>query len=213
MIHIFDTKTGQIESCTRDPADPMPGNIGGTLTVGEFLGANTVGWTDTATMEAWNVFREACGAPVHVDEAFRRLGDRPGPQTPQFYAGTAFSVGSNLDAAGRAALQKAAAACGAWSVVDPLGADAATVHFDKRWLPSGRYAGAGLPNLFRGTRGSYVFLLQDILTALGCAPGRLDGKFGNTTDAAVRRFQKERLLAEDGVVTRMEWESLLAAIR
>lgn len=48
-------------------------------------------------------------------------------------------------------------------------------------------------------RGDDVALLQERLNALGFDAGRSDGIFGRATDAAVRAFQKEYGVAEDGM--------------
>jgi len=48
-------------------------------------------------------------------------------------------------------------------------------------------------------RGDDVVLLQERLNALGFDAGRSDGIFGRATDSAVRAFQKEYGVAEDGM--------------
>ncbi len=48
-------------------------------------------------------------------------------------------------------------------------------------------------------RGDDVALLQERLNALGFDAGRRDGIFGQATDSAVRAFQKEYGVAEDGM--------------
>lgn len=49
-------------------------------------------------------------------------------------------------------------------------------------------------------QGRDVVKLQERLTALGYAPGPIDGAYGPTTAAAVRAFQRDRQLEVDGVV-------------
>lgn len=53
--------------------------------------------------------------------------------------------------------------------------------------------------LGRGAKGSEVTELQKRLVQLGYVLGKADGKFGPKTEAAVRRFQKERGLRVDGL--------------
>jgi hypothetical protein len=51
-----------------------------------------------------------------------------------------------------------------------------------------------------GTTGSSVTELQHALTTLGYDPGKADGSFGPTTQAAVQKFQTDKGLPADGVV-------------
>ena len=48
--------------------------------------------------------------------------------------------------------------------------------------------------------GPAVLEAQQKLTALGYAPGKLDGQYGPTTAGAVRAFQRDHQLEVDGVV-------------
>lgn len=61
------------------------------------------------------------------------------------------------------------------------------------------YAALGDRLLGRGSKGSEVTELQKKLAQLGYVVGTTDGKFGSKTEAAVRRFQKERGLRVDGL--------------
>src|SRR6187399_1483428 len=58
--------------------------------------------------------------------------------------------------------------------------------------------------------GPDVLALQQRLTALGYAPGRLDGVYGSATIAALRSFQRECALAADGVVGPATRHALMA---
>ena len=209
VIYVFNTTNGNIEKYLREKNEPMPYNIGGTLTVGEFLGSYDMGWTDNETMLAWNRFRAFVGTPIHVDYAFRRVSDYGCEDNGQHYAGTAFSVGSDLSQARLRDLYDAAVESGAWNSVESLTARSTMVRFDKRFLPSGTFASWGWPNLFNGRAGNQVFALQDALNVLGYNAGTLDGRFGRNTETALRRFQAARYLTEDGIAGPLEWESLL----
>lgn len=102
---------------------------------------------------------------------------------------------------------------------------------DKAWthyaIPAGLYAAdeiaAALPAfaagegqavflLRLGSRGSDVIRLQTALNALGYDCGAADGIFGVKTQAAVRRFQRARQLAVDGVAGRMTWAAIERAL-
>jgi len=52
----------------------------------------------------------------------------------------------------------------------------------------------------RGMRGYDVGVLQFLLRKRGLTPGRLDGRFGRRTEAALRRFQRRVHLVADGVL-------------
>jgi peptidoglycan hydrolase-like protein with peptidoglycan-binding domain len=56
--------------------------------------------------------------------------------------------------------------------------------------------------LARGAKGAAVEALQRALAAMGINPGPIDGLFGPTTEAAVKRFQEKAGLSADGVVGR-----------
>jgi putative chitinase len=58
-----------------------------------------------------------------------------------------------------------------------------------------------MPSVLRlHSTGLEVSKLQRALAAAGCDPGRADGHFGTDTEAAVRAFQRQEGLDEDGVV-------------
>ena len=66
------------------------------------------------------------------------------------------------------------------------------------------------PALRRGSTGEYVTLLQTKLIQLGYDVGATgaDGKFGDKTAAAVRMFQRDHGLTQDGVVGKNTWAAL-----
>ncbi|WP_411333228.1 L,D-transpeptidase family protein [Metabacillus indicus] len=55
-------------------------------------------------------------------------------------------------------------------------------------------------NLKKGSRGSEVKHLQQLLTSKGFDTRGIDGIFGSNTDKAVRSFQKSKKLSADGIV-------------
>ena len=61
------------------------------------------------------------------------------------------------------------------------------------------YGALGDRLLGRGSKGPEVIELQKKLAQLGYSVGTADGKFGSKTEAAIRRFQKERGLRVDGL--------------
>ena len=63
--------------------------------------------------------------------------------------------------------------------------------------------------LRQGRRGSTVEKLQAVLNAVSDARLVEDGDFGARTDRAVRAFQRQRHLVEDGIVGRLTWKALL----
>ena len=67
-----------------------------------------------------------------------------------------------------------------------------------------------LPVLEMGSDGESVKALQILLNGLGYSCGKADGIFGEKTLAAVKQFQKENGLDDDGVVGALTWAALLA---
>ena len=67
------------------------------------------------------------------------------------------------------------------------------------------------PTLRKGSAGEYVTLLQTKLIQQGydLEPYGADGKFGNKTLAAVKLFQANHNLEQDGVVGRKTWDALM----
>lgn len=61
------------------------------------------------------------------------------------------------------------------------------------------YGALGDRVLGRGSKGPEVIELQKKLAQLGYVVGTADGKLGSKTEAAIRRFQKERGLRVDGL--------------
>lgn len=76
-----------------------------------------------------------------------------------------------------------------------------------KYRDAARAGGGASPLLRRGARGDAVAELQRLLTAAGFAAAP-DGIFGPATEAAVKRFQRARGLAADGIVGRMTWGAL-----
>lgn len=65
-----------------------------------------------------------------------------------------------------------------------------------------------LPVLRRGAEGAHVTTLQQRLAAAGFRPGRMDGRFGPATEAALIAFQRARDLLPDGVAGPVTWRAL-----
>ena len=69
---------------------------------------------------------------------------------------------------------------------------------------------SGKPTLKKGSSGEYVTLLQTMLINKGysCGSCGADGKFGNDTQYAVKKFQMDNGLQVDGVVGKSTWDAL-----
>ena len=61
-------------------------------------------------------------------------------------------------------------------------------------------AGPALARLERGDSGDEVRKVQEILKTKGIYTGDADGKYGASTEAAVKKFQQQNGLGADGVV-------------
>lgn len=65
--------------------------------------------------------------------------------------------------------------------------------------------------LSKGSKGEQVKTAQRLLKAMGYSIGLsgADGDFGAKTDKAVRKFQKDSKLDDDGIIGKKTWEALL----
>lgn len=90
-------------------------------------------------------------------------------------------------------------------------------------IPAGLYDGGDIPTptpttdkptLRRGSTGVYVTLMQAELIQKGysCGPQGADGNYGNNTEAAVKKFQKDAGLVQDGICGKKTWAALDAAV-
>lgn len=97
-----------------------------------------------------------------------------------------------------------------------------TGKIDKSWthwgIPAGLYDAVPegriivMSTLKLGSKGENVMALQKNLYALGYDPGSFDGKFGQNTLAAVKRFQKDYGLKVDGLVGTMTQAAITDAL-
>lgn len=76
--------------------------------------------------------------------------------------------------------------------------------------PSSNQNTEKLPTLRKGSKGSYVTLLQTTLINKGYKLPKygVDGSFGNETLSAVKQFQKDNKLTIDGIVGPKTWSAL-----
>lgn len=63
--------------------------------------------------------------------------------------------------------------------------------------------------LSKGSKGEQVKTAQRLLKAMGYKTGTIDGDFGAKTDKAVRKFQRDAKLDDDGIIGKKTWEALL----
>lgn len=70
-----------------------------------------------------------------------------------------------------------------------------------------------LPTLKRGSKGAYVTKAQTLLAQRGYDLGScgIDGDFGRATEAAVKQFQKDWGLQQDGIIGPETWKYLTTA--
>ena len=194
--------------------DPMPYSTLTTLRLREFRGksASPTLWTTIAAMEAWNLTRRKYGRGIPVGYAFRRIWEGGHGTRSQHYAGVAFDVGQSLEQRQRTAIYNAARATGAWGYVEPLSQTPTWVHFDRRYgTPACSGTTAGYPTLRRGSRSTYVLILQDALNALGYSTNTLDGIFGKATENALKACQRRFSLTADGVCGCASWRKIAEA--
>lgn len=68
---------------------------------------------------------------------------------------------------------------------------------------------AGCPELGRKSKGNITRLAQERLNALGYNCGAIDGANGPKTQNAIKRFQADRGLVQDGIIGTNTWRKLL----
>ena len=213
-ILIYDAYNNRFLSYNLSENDPMPYSYNNTLRVREFRGSSgsNVLWTTTAAMEAWNLTRRSYGAGIPVGYAFKRIWEGGHGTASQHYAGVAFDVGQGTSSSIRKRIYNAAMATKAWGYVEPLSMTPTWVHFDRRYgTPACSGTTSGYPTVRKGSRSTYVLVLQDALNALGCSAGGLDGIFGSNTENAVKAAQRSFGLTADGICGCNTWKKLTAA--
>ena len=213
-VYVYDSYDNKFFRYTLRENDPMPYSTDTTLRVREFRGSSksNVLWTTTAAMEAWNLTRRKYGKGIPVGYAFKRIWEGGHGTTSQHYAGVAFDVGQSSTAANRRKIYNAAVRTGAWGYVEPLSMTPTWVHFDRRYgKPACRSTTAGYPTVRRGSRSTYVLILQDALNALGYTTNTLDGIFGHATENALKACQRRFGLTADGVCGCASWKKIAEA--
>jgi hypothetical protein len=208
-VFIYNVALNRMETYYRNVLDPMPYSKGRTMTVGEFRGSSrsNILWSDTNTITAWNKFRQGWGKSIFIGYAFKRIWEGGHAARSQHYAGTALDMGHILSSTERVALQSYAKASGVWSYVEPIELTPRWVHVDKRYGIPACIAG-GFPALSVGSKGSYVLVLQDALSALGFLGAGLDGLFGKGTEKVVANFQANQGLMVNGMADCTTWNRL-----
>ena len=221
-VYVYDSYDNKFFRYNLGENDPMPYSTGTTLRVREFRGSSkaNVPWPPSQmrlqdhreAMEAWNLTRRTYGSGIPVGYAFKRIWEGGHGTTSQHYAGVAFDVGQSTTAANRRKIYKAAVRTGAWGYVEPLSMTPTWVHFDRRYgKPACRSTTAGYPTLRRGSRSTYVLILQDALNALGYSTNTLDGIFGKATENALKACQRRFSLTADGVCGCASWRKIAEA--
>lgn len=214
-VFVYDAYTNKMLHYQLNESDPMPYSYGSTLKVGEFRGSSgaAVLWTTVAAMEAWNLTRRSYGSAIPVGYAFKRIWEGGHGTTSQHYAGVAFDVGQSLGNTQRRKIYDTAVDTGAWGYVEPLSMTPTWVHFDRRYgTPACPNTTAGYPTVRRGSRNTYVLILQDALNALGYSTKTLDGSFGTNTEKALKALQKDFSLTADGICGCASWKRISSAV-
>ncbi|MFZ5353407.1 MAG: peptidoglycan-binding domain-containing protein [Bacillota bacterium] len=213
VVYVFNPDTRINERYYRGLLEPMPYSIGRTMTVGEFRGSSrsNILWTDKRLIASWNAFRTGWGRPIFIGYAFKRIWEGGHSAQSQHYAGTALDLGHTLSGTERDALRNYAVESGVWSYVEPASITPRWVHVDDRFgepaCPRGGYPALGV-----GSRGVYVFILQDALTALGFTGSGLDGYYGYGTQRMVASYQAAQGLPVTGFTDCSTWQRLTSQV-
>ena len=189
-LFVYDAFNNRFYTYNLNENDPMPYSYDSTLKLREFRGSSgaNVLWTTTAAMEAWNLTRRTYGRSIPVGYAFKRIWEGGHGTTSQHYAGVAFDVGQSS------------------------GADARKAIYRRYGKPACAKTAAGYPTVRRGSRSTYVLVLQDALNALGYTTGTLDGVFGARTETALKGVQRRFGLTADGVCGCRSWKKITEAV-
>jgi len=119
-------------------------------------------------------------------------------------------IAQNLKPSVRKQLHQLAVKLGIYTYVEPYTMTPTWVHVDKRY--GSPACSAGYPVLRYGSKGIYVFILQDALDFLGYNVGSLDGIFGSKTYNSVISFQKNYGISTTGVVACQTWTKLASLV-
>ena len=125
-------------------------------------------------------------AVEQLQKALKDLGYDPGAVDGKFGANTEAAVKSFQNANGIA--------------VDGIVGDITWLNIDE--------ADQSNPTIKKGSTGNPVRRAQKRLTLGGYDTGGVDGIFGAKTETAVKRFQKDRGLTQDGIVGPMTWNEI-----
>ena len=211
-VYVYNYDTNTVEKYDKNLTDAMPYINGRTLTVAEFKSnsSSSIVWTDKRMLIDWNAFRSGWGQSIDVGFAFKRIWEGGHGNQSQHYAGTALDVAQYYSNANREVLRDYAISSDLWSYVGNATDEPTWVHVDDRFgIPA--CAKGGYPILSYGSRGNYVFIIQDALMALGYLYGALDGIFGNATRNALLNFQVKNKLSVSGTTDCNTW-SLITSI-
>lgn len=213
-LYVYDAYNNKLLKYNLRENDPMPYAYNNTMRVREFRGSSNSPtlWTTTTAMEAWNLTRRRYGKGIYIGYAFKRIWEGGHGTASQHYAGVSFDVGQNTTSSERLKIRDAAVATKAWGYVEPISMTPTWVHFDRRYgKPACPNTTAGYPTVRRGSKSTYVLILQDALNALGYSTRTLDGIFGANTERALKAFQSSVGLTADGICGCNSWKKLTAA--
>ena len=213
-LYVYDAYNNKLLKYNLSENDPMPYAYNNTMRVREFRGSSNSPtlWTTTTAMEAWNLTRRRYGKGIYIGYAFKRIWEGGHGTASQHYAGVSFDVGQNPTSSERLKIRDAAVATKAWGYVEPISMTPTWVHFDRRYgKPACPNTTAGYPTVRRGSKSTYVLILQDALNALGYSTRTLDGIFGANTERALKAFQSSVGLTADGICGCNSWKKLTAA--
>ena len=213
-LYVYDAYNNKLLKYNLSENDPMPYAYNNTMRVREYRGSSNspTQWTTTTAMEAWNLTRRRYGKGIYIGYAFKRIWEGGHGTASQHYAGVSFDVGQNTTSSERLKIRDAAVATKAWGYVEPISMTPTWVHFDRRYgKPACPNTTAGYPTVRRGSKSTYVLILQDALNALGYSTRTLDGIFGANTERALKAFQSSVGLTADGICGCNSWKKLTAA--
>lgn len=208
-IYVYNNDTNSLESYRLNDNDYMPYNTNNTLKINEFAPGSNIIWTTSDTMKAYNKTK-TLKPEIQISKAFNDLSD------PRMYGEESHAGGTGFDFVipngtfqDYLDLFRVLKRDDIWSNVMDVEHTRDYLHVDEDYTYDSceftRY-----PLLKSGDSNTYVLVLQTGLIDLGYLTSNdLNGRYDNATMNAVKQFQFDVGLNNDGIMGCRSWLALV----